>query len=92
MKLEWVKKRLIEICLGVENVALWDNLQSDFIDKVKECSQKFPATNFGAFVKIVNQTCKVKPTLEEIVGQVKREDIMQVKQVIEKPTLVLTPS
>lgn len=26
MKLEWVKKRLIEVCLGVENIALWDNL------------------------------------------------------------------
>lgn len=26
MKLEWVKKRLIEICLGVESVAMWDNL------------------------------------------------------------------
>ena len=25
-KLDWVKKRLIEICLDIENVAKWDNL------------------------------------------------------------------
>lgn len=63
MKLEWVKKRLIEVCLGVENIALWDNLQQDFIDKVNVCTKKFPATNFGAFVKIVNQTILPKPEI-----------------------------
>jgi len=25
-KLEWIKKRLIEICLGIENIAMWDNI------------------------------------------------------------------
>lgn len=54
MKLQWIKSRLIEICIGVENVALWDNLQQNFLDKVNECTKKFPATNFGAFVKIVS--------------------------------------
>lgn len=64
MKLEWVKKRLIEICMGVESVAMWDNLQQDFIDKVNSCDKKFPATNFGAFVKILNQERCEKPKLE----------------------------
>jgi hypothetical protein len=61
MKLEWVKKRLIEICIGVENVAMWDNIQQDFIEKVQTCQKKFPTTNFGAFVNILNQTAKTKP-------------------------------
>ncbi|TNV74735.1 hypothetical protein FGO68_gene3762 [Halteria grandinella] len=67
MKLEWVKKCLIEICLGVESVAMWDNLQQDFLDKVKSCDKKFPATNFGAFVKILNQSQNDKPKLEQVV-------------------------
>jgi hypothetical protein len=25
-KLEWIKKMLIEICLGIENIAMWDNI------------------------------------------------------------------
>jgi hypothetical protein len=67
MKLEWIKNRLIEICIGVENVALWDNLQQDFIDKVSDCTKKYPASNFGAFVKIVSQTASIKPDLESAV-------------------------
>ena len=25
-KLEWIKQRLIEIYLGIENIAMWDNI------------------------------------------------------------------
>jgi|LauGreDrversion4_2_1035121.scaffolds.fasta_scaffold177886_1 hypothetical protein len=49
-KLEWIKQRLIEICLGIENIAMWDNIyrvnfkkestsiQSDFAAQILERS------------------------------------------------------
>ena len=65
-KLEWIKKRLIEICLGIENIAMWDNIQSDFQERVHEYSKRFPCTNFGAFIKILSQNCKVQPKIEQL--------------------------
>lgn len=62
-KMDWIKQRLIEICLGVQNVASWDNIQQEFLEKVNDCTKRFPSTNFGAFVKIVSQTPQVKPNL-----------------------------
>ena len=56
MKLEWVKKRFVEICLGVDNISHVDNLQPSFLQKVSECNKKYPGSNLGAFVKFVNQT------------------------------------
>jgi hypothetical protein len=26
LKVKWIRDRMIEICIGVENVALWDNI------------------------------------------------------------------
>jgi hypothetical protein len=53
-KLEWVKKRLINICIGVDSIAGWDDIQSSFLQKVFDCQKKYPITNQGAFIKLVN--------------------------------------
>lgn len=68
-KLEWIKKRLIEICLGIENIAMWDNIQSDFLDRVHEYSKRFPCTNIGAFIKILSQNSSLKPKIEVLVSE-----------------------
>ncbi len=53
-KLDWVKKRLIEICIGVENVSKWDNIQDEFIEKVSEVGRKYPKANYTALIKIIS--------------------------------------
>jgi hypothetical protein len=68
-KLQWIRDRMIEICIGVENVCLWDNIQDEFLERVNECSKKFPTASYGAFVKIVNHSAKAKPTLQKIVSE-----------------------
>jgi hypothetical protein len=57
---------MIEICIGVETVSLWDNIQEEFLERVHECSKKFPTASYGAFVKIVNLSAKSKPTIEQV--------------------------
>jgi len=60
---------MIEICVGVEHVSMWDNIQEEFLERVNECSKKFPTANYGAFVKIVNNSAKAKPKIEQIVAE-----------------------
>ena len=66
-KLEWIKKRLIDICVGVENVARWDNLQQDFVEKVSDVSRKYPKANYTALLKIIGNTPGPKPSLDEAI-------------------------
>jgi hypothetical protein len=85
MKLEWVKKRLIEICLGVENVAMWDNMSQDFFEKVNLVQKKFPASNTGAFIKILHQTDSCKPQLDHVVKSSLNEARPSHRSTIEMP-------
>jgi hypothetical protein len=41
-KLNWIKKRIIDICIEIEHVSKWDNIQEGFKEKVSEVSRKFP--------------------------------------------------
>lgn len=53
-KLEWVKKRLIDICLDMESVAKWDNLQEEFKEKVDEIVRRFPKASNHALTSILS--------------------------------------
>jgi hypothetical protein len=68
-KMRWIRDRMIEICMGVEHVSMWDNLQEEFLERVNECSKKYPSASYGAFVKIVNNTAKSTPQIEQIVKE-----------------------
>ena len=53
-KLEWVTKRFIDICIGVENVSKWDNIQDEFKEKVNEVARKFPKANYAALISFIS--------------------------------------
>ena len=54
-KLAWIKKRLVDICLEVENVAKWDKIQEDFNDKVSEIQRKYPKATIPALQSFIQQ-------------------------------------
>ena len=62
-KLEWIKQRLIEIYLGIENIAMWDNIQSEFQERVHEYPKRFRCTNFGAFLRFSLKIAKFSQKL-----------------------------
>jgi hypothetical protein len=44
---------------------MWDNIQSDFMDRVSEYSKRFPCTNFGAFIKILSQNVSINQKIDK---------------------------
>lgn len=59
-KLDWIKKRLIDICLDIENVAKWDNLQEEFKGKLDEIVRRFPKATNQALTNMLGQTPTTK--------------------------------
>ncbi len=67
-KLDWVTKRFIEICLGVENVSKWDNIQEEFKAKVNEVARKYPKANYTALLSFINLLPENNKSLKEIIN------------------------
>jgi hypothetical protein len=44
----WIKRRLIDICIDIDQIAKWDNIQEGFKEKVTEVSRKYPKATKAA--------------------------------------------
>ena len=71
-KLEWATRRFVEICLGVEGVARWDNVQEQFRERVQDVARRFPKANYQALVSFLNLLPEAKKTLPEVVAEMQR--------------------
>eukprot|EP00347_Sterkiella_histriomuscorum_P008024 403346662 len=73
-KLEWVTKRFIDICIGVENISKWDNIYDEFKEKVSEAARKFPKANYQALISFINSLPVTKKSLDEVISQFQNND------------------
>ncbi|CDW79456.1 UNKNOWN [Stylonychia lemnae] len=85
-KLEWVTKRFIDICLGVENISRWDNIYEEFKEKVNEAARRFPKANHQALMSFINNLPETKKSLDEVVNQFQNPP-ENIKAVLDKTSI-----
>ena len=54
-KLNWIKKRLIDICFSIEQLSKWGNLQEDFSERVQDVQRKFPKATYSTLSTFIGQ-------------------------------------
>jgi len=53
-KLNWIKKRVVEICREVKKVSKWEHVQEEFDSKMSEVTRKFPTATKATMNNFVN--------------------------------------